>query len=446
MPEPRIQYTKTSDGVRIAFTVVGQGPPLVTCGDISDAHAQLMWEHSPAAPLYKRLATRYSVVKYDPRGFGLSDRSVTDFSLGARVADVEAVVEHLGLAGFSLVGYLNGGTTAIAYAARYPEPVRRLALVSSWPRTAEMLSLHRATGAASLIRTDWEMFLHVLAAANTGFGKEEAGRVAEFLAIALEPASFVRWAWGTSTDDVSDLLRDIACPTLIVHYSGLHYLTMDMGRELASGIRNSRLLVVKAPPRMRREFEAAGNVVLEFLQEGEASAVLEVPSGTAVILFADIVDSTALTERMGDTAFREKARDLDAALRTIIRENNGTPIEGKLLGDGVLAVFTSARLAIEAALPCGRAGDDVGLPLHLGINAGDVLHETDPDGRANVYGGAVNIAARIAADSAPGEVLVSETVRSLARTSSGVRFEDRGERELKGVGEPVRVWSVRADD
>ncbi len=109
---------------------------------------------------------------------------------------------------------------------------------------------------------------------------------------------------------------------------------------------------------------------------------------------------------------------------------------------------TEDDLACDAAVfdSAEGIGEDAGLPLHLGINAGDVLHETDPDGRANVYGGAVNIAARIAADSAPGEVLVSETVRSLARTSSGVRFEDRGERALKGVGEPVRVWSVRADD
>ena len=58
------------------------------------------------------------------------------------------------------------------------------------------------------------------------------------------------------------------------------------------------------------------------------------PSGTAVILFADIADSTAITERLGDAAFRAKARDLDGTLRTVIRENSGTPIEGKLLGDG----------------------------------------------------------------------------------------------------------------
>jgi class 3 adenylate cyclase len=133
-------------------------------------------------------------------------------------------------------------------------------------------------------------------------------------------------------------------------------------------------------------------------------------------------------------------------LRSIIAENGGRTIEGPTLGDGVLATFTSARQAIEAALACGRAGNDCGLPLHLGLHAGDVIRESDPDGRANVYGGAVNIASRISGLSAPGEVLVSDTVRGLARTSAGVTFEDRGEQALKGVGEAVRVWAVVEGD
>jgi adenylate cyclase len=162
-----------------------------------------------------------------------------------------------------------------------------------------------------------------------------------------------------------------------------------------------------------------------------------------VILFADIAGSTALTERLGDLGFRIKARDLDGALRTVILDHGGTPIEGKLLGDGILAVFQSAREAIAAAVMCGGAGAAAGLPLHLGLHAGDVLHESDADGRANVYGGAVNVASRISGLSAPGELLVSETVRSLARTSAGVRFEDRGEQSLKGVAEPIRLWAVR---
>ncbi|MBI1885143.1 MAG: adenylate/guanylate cyclase domain-containing protein, partial [Chloroflexi bacterium] len=158
----------------------------------------------------------------------------------------------------------------------------------------------------------------------------------------------------------------------------------------------------------------------------------------AIILFADIADSTALTERLGDAAFREKARELDAALRSAIASAGGSAVEGRALGDGVLATFASAKEAIEAALACAAKGSDEGLPLHLGVHAGDVIHE-----EGNVYGGAVNIASRISGLSAPGEVLVSETVRSLARTSAGVSFDDRGVHELKGVGEPVRVWVVR---
>jgi class 3 adenylate cyclase len=165
------------------------------------------------------------------------------------------------------------------------------------------------------------------------------------------------------------------------------------------------------------------------------------PSGTAIILFVDIVDSTALTESLGDAAYREKARQLDASLRKIILDAGGTPIEGKVLGDGVMAVFTSAAKAIEAALACGRAGGGAGLPLHLGLHAGDVIREEN-----NVFGGAVNIAARVAAASAAGETLVSDTVRSLARTSAAVSFEDRGEQVLKGIDDPMRLFAVRLRD
>jgi len=107
----------------------------------------------------------------------------------------------------------------------------------------------------------------------------------------------------------------------------------------------------------------------------------------------------------------------------------------------VLAVFTSAKNAINAAMRFAGAAESVGLGLHVGIHAGDVIEE---DG--NVFGGAVNIAARVAAESAAGEVLVSQTVRDLARTSAGVEFEDAGERKLKGVSDAVRIWRVQAEE
>jgi class 3 adenylate cyclase len=168
-------------------------------------------------------------------------------------------------------------------------------------------------------------------------------------------------------------------------------------------------------------------------------ADLDRPHETATILFADIVASTALTEELGDTWFRRRTQELDTVLRRTIRHHRGTPVEGKLMGDGVLAVFASARDAVLCAMACVGASEPVGLQLHLGIHAGDVIRDGD-----NVYGGAVNIAARISDCTGPGEILMSETVRGLARTSAGVTFEDRGERMLKGVAEPLRVYTVRA--
>jgi class 3 adenylate cyclase len=160
---------------------------------------------------------------------------------------------------------------------------------------------------------------------------------------------------------------------------------------------------------------------------------------TVVILFADIVDSMPQTERLGDAGFRERARELDGLLRTHVREHRGATVDGKLVGDGILAIFPSARSAIACALQCGALSASVELELHLGIHAGDVIRDGN-----NIYGGAVNIASRISAATKAGEILVSDTVRGIARTSGGVSFEDRGEYILKGIDEPMRLFNVRA--
>ncbi|TMF99942.1 MAG: hypothetical protein E6I03_11860 [Chloroflexi bacterium] len=284
---------------------------------------------------------------------------------------------------------------------------------------------------------DWTLFTETLARLWLGFENQElAAKFAVYIRECVEPEAYrtAVSSMGNEDWDVSALLPRVTAHTLVVHNRHNRFLPVQAGQRLAARISNARFQVIDDIG-----YVQLPGIITGFLGEGrEVEATPDLPSGTAIILFADIADSTGLTERLGDDAFRAKARDLDAALRTVIREHAGTPIEGKLLGDGVLAVFTSARQAIEAALACATSGDVAGLPLHLGFHAGDVIREDN-----NVYGGAVNIASRISGLSAPGEVLVSDIVRGLARTSAGVNFEDRGERELKGVGEPVRVWVVR---
>ena len=433
--EPRIQYAKTSDGVNIAYSVIGDGPPLVVVSTLwGTLHMRRSfdgWERSFDA-FNRRL------VLYDGRGRGASEHGTTDYSPQAQLTDLVAVVDHLELEKFPLYAHSQAVPTAITFSTTHAERVTRLVLAEGYASAGnwytQVPTMRVLTGLTGMLKDEWESYTLALASAALEYeSAEAASRWASAARASMSPEEFLAYHRQSMDVDVTDLLNHVRAPTLLVHFTDGPRGVLPLMREMAAAIPDASL------------FEAtvaeSGEIVRQFLDEDEA-ARREFPSGTAVILFADIADSTALTERLGDATFRAKARELDGALRAAIRERGGTPVEGKLLGDGVLAVFTSAREAIEAALACAEQGNHAGLPLHLGLHAGDVIRERDPDGRDNVYGGAVNIASRVAGLSAAGEVLVSETVRSLARTSAGVRFEDRGEQSLKGVGEPVRVWAV----
>ena len=452
--EPRIQYAKTSDGVNIAYAVFGSGPPAIVSPSNIWGNLHQYKHGTGFNPVDELTALGWSILTYDGRGSGSSDRDVIDFSMEARLRDLEAVIEVAAPDRFATFSYLQGTPTSIAYSARNAERVVCMALVNPFPSGRDynrlIPSMRLAHETIEMADDEWEFHLKMLANALTRYSDaERAARAVTMFQAGMSPRDYVAYHRAGIEIDVADLLPQLRVPTLVILDQAItRVANASLVKGVASTIPGARFV----------ETEDGAKVIDEFLRENghvptpqtrpaePAEERPNLPSGTAVILFADIVDSTALTERLGDAAFRAKARELSGSLRALIRECGGTPVEGPTLGDGVLAAFTSAREAIEAARRCGKAGDDAGLPLHLGLHAGDVTREKDPDGRDNVYGGAVNIAARISGLSAPGEVLVSETVRSLARTSAGVDFEDRGEQALKGVGEMVRVWAVKEDD
>src|SRR5438552_7060051 len=433
--EPHIRYPKPSDGVNIAYATAGDGLPLLMMAIPPLTHVQAIWE--TVAHLYHPLAERFHLVWYDSRGTGLSDRDAIDFSMDAMIRDLEAVAGGAGLTDFALSAVDASVPIAVTYATIHQEKISSLILADGLTKFSDYYQNPAVVAEETLRSGDWTLFTETLARLWLGFENQElAAKFAVYIRECVEPEAYrtAVSSMGNEDWDVSALLPRVTAHTLVVHNRHNRFLPVQAGQRLAARISNARFQVI----------DDIGYVLLPGIIPGivragrGVEATPDLPSGTAIILFADIADSTGLTERLGDDAFRAKARDLDAALRTVIREHAGTPIEGKLLGDGVLAVFTSARQGIEAALACAHAADNADLPLHLGLHAGDVIRE-----ESNVYGGAVNIASRISGLSAPGEVLVSETVRSLARTSAGVRFEERGEQALKGVGEPVRVWAVR---
>ncbi len=434
--EPRIQYAKTSDGINIAYATAGGGPLVFCIPSPPVSHVQLLWE---SMPLHRDMAEHFRFVWYDSRGSGLSDRDALDFSMDAMLRDLEAVTGRVGAPRFALYGAYDAVPIAIQYAVTYPARITHLLFVDGRADFSDYYQTPPAISAEAALRhQDWIVYSETLARVLIGFDDNQvAAHFGELIRACTDPealrACFSQQ--GNESWNVSHLLDKITTPTIVLHNRGNRFLSTQVGQRLASRIAEARFQIVDD-----MLYAGIAGILANFVSETttETASSLDSLSGTAVILFADIADSTALTEHLGDATFRAKARELDGALRAIIREHGGNCIDAKTLGDGVLATFTSARQAIAAAMACRVAGDDAGLPLHLGIHAGDVIREDD-----NVFGGAVNIAARISAMSAAGEVLVSDTVRSLARTSAGVTFEDRGEQALKGVGEPVRVYEVR---
>jgi class 3 adenylate cyclase len=316
------------------------------------------------------------------------------------------------------------------YTSACPERVSKLVLFGT--------TVASSAASAESIRASYPLFLRALATIIFPSGPPEVQRwysTATRAAVSAEVmAAALSWSW-----DLAPILPRLATPVLVFHRKHSQVSGPALVRAVASLIPGARLLTLDgdagAPYWEHGQYIDTLYDFLGIARETQAAAL---PSGTAVILFTDIVDSTALTERMGDAAFRDASRALDDHVRAAMRESGGTPVEGKVLGDGVMGVFASAAQAIAAARSCVNAAEAAQLSLHIGLHAGDVIRE-----EGNVFGGAVNIASRICGVSAPGEVLVSDIVRGLARTSSGVSFEDRGEHSLKGIADPVRVFAVK---
>jgi len=440
MIQQTIRYVRSADGTQIAYADTGEGLPLVVSSNIW-AHLDLTWTQRAGETYRQLILEGMRVVRYDMRGMGMSERDVSDFSIERQIEDLEAVRQRTGLERFALWSVVHSTPAGIAYAAAHPQRITHLILSVPFTDGAEWYRAIPTLGRLESFRDmgdeQWELYTltHATALAASTTDPDVPGLI-KLMRASTSPATLRRFFETLQTQDVTHVLSEVRAPTLVLVPE-----TVDVhrfARAVVAGIADAVMVPLEAPLALGVRDVAPVTRFL-FGREPSSPSVPSVaaPSDTAVILYADIADSTALTERLGDAGFRERARTLDGALRGIIRANGGNPIEGKLMGDGVLATFGSAASAIAAALAYEGAAAAVELGLHVGLHAGDVMRE---DG--NVFGGAVNIAARISGLAPPGEVLVSDVVRALARTSAGVGFADRGEHALKGVGDPVRVFAV----
>jgi pimeloyl-ACP methyl ester carboxylesterase/DNA-binding CsgD family transcriptional regulator len=289
-PPQRVQFCRAPDGVRIAYAVHGDGPPLLisTCWL---SHLQFDWE----SPVWRHFLTdlgRFAtVIRFDERGHGLSDWDVTDHSLDARIGDLEAVADAAGFDRFALMAMAQGGPVAISYVARHPERVSRLMFYGSYSAAAQGLSsddLELEDTFGQLIKVGYarpeSTFRRVFTSLMIPGASEEQMRWLDDLQRVAASASTAYLARQQRfRADADALLPELDLPTLILHSVGDQMNSFDYGRHLAASIAGARLVALDSNNHILLENEPAWPVFLDAVRQFVAPDGEPTPTGEPLV-------------------------------------------------------------------------------------------------------------------------------------------------------------------
>ena len=449
-PSRNIRFTSTEDAVDIAFWEIGEGKPVVIIQNFGISHAELEWGVPSLASFYVEMAEQYRVIRFDPRGLGLSgeppggwgaltesgaQQGMSTYEMGL---DISAVAAALLLDSFALMGVMIQGPVAIEYAATHPEVSELIlcdAMVSNatgWmgPLLRGVIGVEKVERelGRSPIFNPWE---RVGPHDETTQLMKLVRHADERIPPTIATATLLEW-------DAETFLAAIDVPTLILTKRNTSQDdSLPDARHVAAGIEGSRLSGLDGDDRSGSPYWTDRTVTLQAIHtflKPERTTIEPVPAGFRTVVFTDIVESTEYVQRVGDEAGRARIRELEQQVASLCADHEGRVV--KNLGDGSLVSFGSNSSAITFALEVQEKCSDGPLQLRIGMAAGEPIQE---DG--DIHGIVVAQASRIGDLGDAGEVIVSDIVRQLA-AGKGFNFEPVGEVSLKGFDEPERVWKV----
>jgi class 3 adenylate cyclase len=436
---PKTEFVRSGDAY-LAYQVLGEGPPdlVLMLGGV--AHIEMAWEDPMLARFLTRLAGFSRLIRFDRRGFGLSDRVDRLPTLEEQIEDFGAVMDAVGSDRAVIAGMLDASLIALAFAAAHPDRTQAVVTFEAAQRysSGEDGLGFRMDLLKELIESGQNNDNHHLLELMAPSRADEPGFVDWWIRYARSGSA----VGGLEANmmammqlDLGDILGGISAPVLVLHRSGITMLPSANARALADRLPNATLVELPGAD----SFYFAGDVdaLVDEIQTF-VTGTRPLPRGErvlAAIVFTDIVGSTERAAAMGDRLWKELLDRHHAIVRAQLARFGGREID--TAGDGFLATFDSPLRAIEAARGVCAAVASIGLEVRAGVHVGEIeLVEDD------VRGIAVHIGARVAALAGPGEVLASSTVKDLV-AGSGIEFEDRGTHELKGVPGEWRLYGVK---
>ena len=407
------------------------------------SNIEYLWHEPTLARFLRRLASFSRLILFDKRGTGLSDRVAIDElpTLEQRMDDVRAVMDAAGIERAALLGVSEGGPMCILFAATYPERTDALVMMGAYARrlwapdytcgaTAEEYE-----GFLQSIREGWGGPVGIEVRAPSMLNDEQfRARWATYLRMSASPGAAYALTRMNGEIDVRHALPAVGVPTLIVHRLGDQSLPVEGSRYMADRIRGAKL--VELPGEDHLPWVGDQDGVLDEV-EGFLTGVrrgADPDRVLATVLFTDVVRSTERAAELGDKRWSELLASHHMAVRNELSHWRGTEID--TTGDGFLATFDGPARAVRCACAARDAVHELGLDIRAGLHTGE-YEIFGP----SIAGLTVHTGARIAALARPGEVLVSSAVKDLV-AGSGIEFEDRGERQLKGVPDRWHVYSA----
>ena len=430
---PPTRYARSGEA-RIAFQVIGDGPPDVVVVGGPASHLDLQWEDPETARVRRRYGSFARAIFFDRRGTGLSDPVDGLPSLDLQMDDLDAVLDAVGVERVALIGAVEAGLCAM-YAATHPDRVSALVLINVAGSGEVTLGDERRAQILDLIENHWgEGRFTQLYAPERARDERFADWWARFERACVSPLVARRIVDLNAQADVTGVLPAIRVPTLVLIRRDNPLVPVAAARAAASLIPDAR--VVEADGADLYNWPGADDPEMDLIEElltgrrpqHSAERVL------ATVLFTDIVGSTEHAARIGDRAWRDVLDRHHAIVRELLDRFRGREI--KTLGDGFVATFDRPAGAVRCAQEIVEQVDPHGLSVRCGLHTGECeLLEGD------IGGIAVHISARVIALARGGEVVVSSTVKDLV-VGSDLDFDERGTHKLRGVPGEWRLYAV----
>jgi len=434
--EDGIRYARNG-AVAIAYQVVGEAQVDLVFVPAYGSNLVYGWQWPRWRAFYERLARSFRLILFDKRGTGLSDHGSQFAALETRMEDLRAVLDAVDSSAPVVLAADEGCGMATLFTATYPERVRALVLFN--PATASEAQASRETlEELADLRARWgtrEFTDELLRAGCPPLYESEEDRrhFANWQRVSASPAAAYEINRARNETDMRDVLPAVRVPTLVMYLP--HEETQEQALEVAARIPSARALRIPGAGWFGVDRPGVVEELERFVAGEELPQVPE--SVLATLLFTDIVGSTERATELGDRGWRDLLAQHNALVRRELARFRGE--ERDTAGDGFFVTFDGPARAIRAAQAIVAAVRPLNLRLRAGVHIGECeLHE------GKLAGIALSIGARIAAAADADEVLVSGTVRDLV-AGSGLRFEDRGRRELKGVPGSWHLYAVGAE-